>query len=104
MNHFDRDATVFNRGATDHRAVLIITDADVDEIPVAELSALNARNIVPYIIYINTENVRATEEDAAGPSLIDSIRNMAVIILSLDRRWLQRAYARSTNVKRFVLN
>ena len=94
VNHFDRDATVFNRGATDHRAVLIITDADVDEIPVAELSALNARNIVPYIIYINTENVRATEEDAAGPSLIDSIREYGGDYFDVSTEdGLQRAYA-----------
>ncbi len=94
VNHFDRDATVFNRGATDHRAVLIITDADVDEIPVAELSALNAGNIVPYIIYINTENVRATEEDAAGPSLIDSIREYGGDYFDVSTEdGLQRAYA-----------
>ena len=31
IKHFDRDAAAFNRGATSHRAVLIITDADVDE-------------------------------------------------------------------------
>ena len=94
VKHFDRDATVLNRGATDHRAVLIITDADVDEIPVAELSALNARNIVPYIIYINTENVRATEEDAAGPSLIDSIREYGGDYFDVSTEdGLQRAYA-----------
>ena len=74
LKHFDRDAAAFNRGATVNRAVLIITDADVDEIPVAELSALNARNIVPYIVYINTANVRSTEDDADAPSLIESIR------------------------------
>ena len=94
VKHFDRDATVLNRGATDHRAVLIITDADVDEIPVAELSALNARNIVPYIIYINTENVRATEDDAAGPSLIDSIREYGGDYFDVSTEdGLQRAYA-----------
>ena len=94
LRHFDRDAEIFNRGATEHRAVLIITDADVDEIPVAELSALNARNIVPYIIYINTENVRATDEDAAGPSLIDSIRDYGGDYFDVSTEdGLQRAYA-----------
>tara|TARA_Y100001001_G_scaffold153633_1_gene167441 strand:+ start:440 stop:1588 length:1149 start_codon:yes stop_codon:yes gene_type:complete len=94
LRHFDRDAEIFNQGATDHRAVLIITDADVDEIPVAELSALNARNIVPYIIYINTENVRATDEDAAGPSLIDSIRDYGGDYFDVSTEdGLQRAYA-----------
>jgi hypothetical protein len=73
--------------------VLIITDADVDEIPVAELSALNARNIVPYIIYINTANVRTTDEDAAGPSLIDSIRDYGGDYFDVSTEdGLQRAY------------
>ena len=93
LRHFDRDAEIFNRGATDHRAVLIITDADVDEIPVAELSALNARNIVPYIIYINTANARATDEDAAGPSFIDSIRDYGGDYFDVSTEdGLQRAY------------
>ena len=93
LRHFDRDATLFNRGATAHRAVLIITDADVDEIPTAELGDLNARNIVPYIIYINTENATSTEEDAAGPSLIDSIRDYGGDYFDVStENGLQRAY------------
>ena len=93
VRHFDRDATLFSRGATAHRAVLIITDADVDEIPTAELADLNARNIVPYIIYINTENATSTEEDAAGPSLIDSIRDYGGDYFDVStENGLQRAY------------
>ena len=75
IRHFDRDATVVNRGMAENRALLIITDADVDEIPEVELAALNARNVVPYIIYINTTAETSTEEDADAPSLIDRIRD-----------------------------
>jgi len=93
LKHFDLDAATFNRGATVNRAVLIITDADVDEIPVAELSALNARNIVPYIIYINTANVRSTEDDAEAPSLIDSIHEYGGDYFDVStENGLQRAY------------
>ncbi|MDE2904847.1 MAG: hypothetical protein OXQ28_02065 [Acidobacteriota bacterium] len=74
VRHFDIDATVVNRGANRNRALLIITDADVDEIPEAELAALAARNVVPYIIYINTDRGRSTLEGIETPSLIESIR------------------------------
>lgn len=75
VRHFDIDAAVVNRGANRNRALLIITDADVDEIPEAELAALAARNVVPYIIYINTGRGRSPIEGAGTPSLIESIRN-----------------------------
>ena len=74
VRHFDIDASVVNRGANRSRALLIITDADVDEIPEAELAALAARNVVPYVIYINTDSGRSTIEGVEAPSLIDSIR------------------------------
>ena len=53
LKHFDRDGASVADGANPHRAVLIVTDADVDEIPEAEFVELNKRNIVPYMIYIN---------------------------------------------------
>jgi hypothetical protein len=74
VRHFDIDASVVNRGANRSRALLIITDADVDEIPEAELAALAARNVVPYVIYINTDRGRSTLEGVETPSLIESIR------------------------------
>ena len=75
VRHFDIDASVVNRGANRNRALLIITDADVDEIPEAELAALAARNVVPYVIYINTDRGRSTLEGVEQPSLIESIRD-----------------------------
>ena len=59
MKHFDRDAASVAGGANPHRAVLIVTDADVDEIPEAEFVELNRRNIVPYMIFINSTDPRA---------------------------------------------
>lgn len=58
VRHFDRDAALLGRGAAPHRAVLIVTDADVDEIPEAEFAALTRRNIVPYMIFINAADSR----------------------------------------------
>ena len=58
VNHFDRDVASVADGANPHRAVLIVTDADVDEIPDAEFVALSRRNIVPYMIFINAVDQR----------------------------------------------
>ena len=60
VKHFDRDAASVSGGAIAHRAVLIVTDADVDEIPDAEFVELNKRNIVPYMIFINAAEPRQT--------------------------------------------
>ena len=57
--YFDRDEATLGRGANQNRAVLIITDAAVDEFPDAEFAELNRRNIVPYLIYINTSDARS---------------------------------------------
>ena len=56
---FDGDEATLGRGANQNRAVLIITDAAVDEFPDAEFAELNRRNIVPYLIYINTSDARS---------------------------------------------
>lgn len=82
VRHFDRDAALLGRGATPHRAVLIVTDADVDEIPEAEFAALTRRNIVPYMIFINAaDSRRASRAGVASrqptsntQGLIDTIR------------------------------
>ena len=57
--YFDRDEATLGRGANQNRAVLIITDAAVDEFPDTEFAELNRRNIVPYLIYINTSDARS---------------------------------------------
>jgi hypothetical protein len=93
VRHFDIDASVVNRGANRSRALLIITDADVDEIPEAELAALAARNVVPYVIYINTDRGRSTLEGVETPSLIESIREYGGDYFDVtDEDSLQEAY------------
>ena len=58
-----------------NRAVLIVTDAAVDEFPDAEFAALSRRNVTPYIIYINTSDVRtAMIGHPSTPRLIEMIR------------------------------
>ncbi len=95
VRHFDSDEASAGGAANQHRAVLIITDADVDEVPFTELAALNRRNIVPYMIYINVgdtdrSNVTAPE----SPPLVDTIREYGGDYFDVtDQDSLIRAYA-----------
>ncbi len=70
VKQFDQDEAAVGLGANQNRAVLIITDAAVDEFPDAEFAALNRRNIVPYMIYINTSGRRP----ATVPQLVSQIQ------------------------------
>ena len=76
VRHFDSDEASAGGAANQHRAVLIITDADVDEVPLAELAALARRNIVPYMIYINIGDAGSSRIAApeSPPPLVDTIR------------------------------
>ena len=75
IRHFDRDATEVTGGENNHRAVLILTDAAVDEYPDAEFEELHRRNIVPYIIFIDTSDPRtAGAIHRNTPRLIEQIR------------------------------
>ena len=72
---FDQDEAAIGGNENVNRAVLIITDAAVDEFPDAEFAELNRRNVVPYIIYINTSDVRtAMLGQSSTPRLIEMIR------------------------------
>ena len=72
---FDQDEAALGGNENVNRAVLIITDAAVDEFPDSEFVALNQRNIVPYIVYINTSDVRTTMVGrSSAPRLIEMIR------------------------------
>ena len=103
VKHFDRDAASVSGGANSHRAVLIVTDADVDEIPEVEFVELNQRNIVPYMIFINSTDPRATSArtrtSAASPpvgntqGLIEMIRAFGGDYFDVtDGDGLERAY------------
>ncbi|MEO2199285.1 MAG: vWA domain-containing protein [bacterium] len=99
VRHFDRDVATLGSGAPPHRAVLIVTDADVDEIPDAEFAELSRRNIVPYMIFINADDSRLGAQRQAGPpvgntqGLIDTIREFGGDYFDVtDADGLQRAY------------
>ena len=93
VKFFDSDEASSTGGANLHRAVLIITDADVDEVPAAELAALNQRNIVPYMIYINIRDAGSGGESSEAPPLIDMIREFGGDYFDVtDERSLARAY------------
>jgi hypothetical protein len=75
VKHFDRDEATVGRGENQNRAVLIITDAAVDEFPDAEFAELSKRNIVPYVIYINTSDARtASFLHPTVPQLVGQIQ------------------------------
>jgi len=75
VKHFDRDEAAVGRGKNQNRAVLIITDAAVDEFPDAEFEELSKRNIVPYVIYINTSDARtASFLQPTVPQLVGQIQ------------------------------
>ena len=95
MRHFERDEALMNVGEDLNRAVLIITDAAVDEFPDSEFAALNQRNIVPYIIYINTSDIRTAMagHPASTPRLIEMIREYGGDYFDVtDQDSLARAY------------
>ena len=72
---FDQDEAALGAGQNQNRAVLIVTDAAVDEFPDSEFAALSQRNIVPYIIYINTSDARtAMIGHPSTPRLIEMIQ------------------------------
>ena len=92
--HFDQDAASAGGNSDQHRAVLIVTDADVDEVPAAELGQLNQRNIVPYIIFINaTAGDPALDGEPKTPPLIELIREFeGESFDATDQDSLERAY------------
>ena len=99
VKHFDRDVASVADGGNPHRAVLIVTDADVDEIPVAEFVELNKRNIVPYMIFINAAEQRPTRASAVSTpvgntqALIETIREFGGDYFDVtDGDGLARAY------------
>ena len=74
--------------------MLIITDAAVDDFPDSEFLALSRRNIVPYIIYINTSDIRTRMMGRSStPRLIEMIREYGGDYFDVtDRDSLVRAY------------
>ena len=94
VKHLDQDEATVGGGEHVNRAVLIITDAAVDEFPDAEFAQLNLRNIVPYIIYINTSDVRtAMIGRPTIPRLVEMIREYGGDYFDVtDEDSLTRAY------------
>lgn len=95
MKHLERDEALMGGGEDLSRAVLIITDAAVDEFPDSEFAALNQRNIVPYLIYINTSDIRTAMvgHPTTTPRLVEMIREYGGDYFDVtDQDSLTRAY------------
>jgi hypothetical protein len=80
IRHFDQDAASLSAGAAPHRAVLIVTDADVDEIPEVEFIELSRRNIVPYMIFINAADTRPTRTGSRASATSAPVGNTQALI------------------------
>ena len=91
--HFDQDAALGGTEDT-HRALLIVTDADVDEVPGSELAGLATRNVVPYIIFINAGAPAVVSRESGGePPLIGMIREFGGESFDVrDQDSLEKAY------------
>ena len=93
VKHFDQDEATTRTSATEHRALLIITDGAADELPTAEFEALTQRNIVPYVIYINADDPSSIPEGYENPPLIERIREFGGDYFDVtDAASLERAY------------
>ena len=76
IRHFDHDTTEVADGENQNRALLILTDAAVDEYPDAQFRELRKRNIMPYIIFINTSDLRTVGSVHLNtPRLVEQIRD-----------------------------
>ena len=94
IRHFDQDQATGGGRIDMHRAILIITDAGVDEMPENEFAQLSARNVVPYVIYINVGDTdRRLDSTRTRPPLLDMIREFGGEYFDVtDEDTLQRAY------------
>jgi len=95
LKHFDRDEALTGSSGNQGRALLIITDAAVDEFPTKEFAELKKRNIIPYMIYINTGDVRwmNSNQNRTTPRLIEMLRNNGGDYFDVtDQDSLDRAY------------
>jgi len=94
IKSFDQDEAAMGGNENVNRAVLIITDAAVDEFPDEQFQELNRRNVTPYIIYINTSDIRTTMIGRSStPRLIEMIREYGGDYFDVtDQDSLARAY------------
>jgi hypothetical protein len=76
IRQLDADAVSAGVSRTAPRALLVVTDAAVSELPEGELAELSKRDVVPYIIYINGTNSQFASMlgHEGPPPLVDQIR------------------------------
>ena len=95
MRLFAPAASLPSASAAEAISAARLAYAAVDEFPDSEFAALNQRNIVPYIIYINTSDIRTAMagHPASTPRLIEMIREYGGDYFDVtDQDSLARAY------------
>jgi hypothetical protein len=75
LAQFDRDDAASGHRGGEHRALLLITDGAVSEFPREQLAELSARNIRPYIIFVNADPTGQIVLPGDAPPLIEEIRS-----------------------------
>jgi hypothetical protein len=75
IKQFDQDEISSGHAGGRHRALLVMTDAAVDDVPSAELAELAKRNIVPYVILISAPDATlASFVPPTVPRLVEQLR------------------------------
>ena len=95
VRQLDVDQSSSGRRRRQSRAVLIVTDAAVGDLPENELRELKQRDVIPYVIYINATNPQfaALLGHAGPPPLVDLVRAYGGEFFDVtDPRMLEQAY------------
>jgi hypothetical protein len=74
ISQFDRDDAASGHRGGEHRALLVITDGAVNEFPYDQLLELRARNVRPYIIFVNADPRGQIVLPGDAPPLVEEIR------------------------------
>ena len=95
IKQFDQDEVSSGYAGGRHRALLVITDAAVDDFPGVELAELARRNVVPYVIFINAADPSfAIFVHPTVPRLVEQLRAYGGEYFDVrDPTSLARAYA-----------
>jgi hypothetical protein len=96
IRQLDADEVSAGTGRRAPRALLVVTDAAVNELPQEELTELSKRDVVPYIIYVNAINPQFAGmlRQEGPPPLVDQIRDHGGDYFDTrDPQALARAYA-----------
>jgi hypothetical protein len=93
LAQFDQDDAASGHRGGEHRSLLVITDGAVSEFPREQLLELSARNVRPYIIFVNADPTGQIIPAGDAPPLIEEIRTFGGDYFDItDPAGLSKAY------------